>query len=475
MSQFVAPSGSIIRPRDAVEGVGILREPTRVPYEDTNAQAHRLFEVLSWKRPFDSDAEEIFARHYIDSAPGATKDAFGNRHVYVPNEDGTQCAIMWSCHIDTCHHDEGYQRLALLKDKDDIVYVGVRKGEGNCLGADDGTGVWLMLEMIAKKRPGYYLFHRGEEKGCLGSKWLKENKKDLLKNFKAAIALDRRGFDNIITHQGGERGCSEAFAASIASQIPTYKADPTGAFTDTKQYFNLIPECTNLSVGYEGQHGPLEKQYVTFALNLRKSLIAMDTRKLVIERDPTKTEYRHTTTYYPTQREWLSNIDAIGHKPIGKDHPHPDWVWSYEERCDLLKAVCSFVNGRGWVLKSKVTPKQEPIVERKPHSVTRKQEPRRLTVAEAEAKWFMMVDDSAKTLLQLVNDYPEAVTRLLAECKFNSFDILCAIHGEEDYVTFSLEEEEEAAEEEAEAEEAAIDGTTLTAAKPDKVQEEGPE
>ena len=66
------------------------------------------------------------------------------------------------------------------------------------------------------------------------------------------------------------------------------KPDATGVFTDTANYEALIPECTNISVGYYKQHTGSEMQDYAFASRLLKALIMADWSKLVIERDPAK-------------------------------------------------------------------------------------------------------------------------------------------------------------------------------------------
>jgi hypothetical protein len=95
--------------------------------------------------------------------------------------------------------------------------------------------------------------------------------------FKWAIAFDRRGVGDVITEMFCGRTCSDTFAKALADglnetnatamQNPDrvnwltplrYKPDDTGSFTDTANYTRLIPECTNVSVGYEHEHGPDE-------------------------------------------------------------------------------------------------------------------------------------------------------------------------------------------------------------------------
>ncbi|WP_225011269.1 M28 family peptidase [Novosphingobium percolationis] len=253
-------------------------------YHDVAGRAG-LLEILSWARPHDSMIERAFCREYLDRVPGMTADAFGNRMLTI----GDRPRVMWSCHVDTVAARGGQQDVGI--DKRGIA--GLHNGKaGMSLGADDGAGVWIMLNMIAAGRPGLYLFHRGEEQGCLGSCWIQRNTPELLKDIDAAIAFDRAGHGDVITHQSYGRTCSDAFAVSLASTLNglnpdfRYVPDDTGIFTDTNEYAGLIPECTNLSVGYHGQHGPRETLDVGHCEKLLAAMLKLDASRLVIERDP---------------------------------------------------------------------------------------------------------------------------------------------------------------------------------------------
>jgi hypothetical protein len=149
------------------------------------------------------------------------------------------------------------------------------------------VGIWLAQEMITARVPGIYVFHRGEECGGLGSTWLAQNAPSWFAQFDAAIALDRAGYEDVITHQGGQRCCSDEFAKSLAMAIGgNFKPCDRGVFTDTANYVDLIGECTNLSVGYFKQHGPMEHTNLSFAASLRDALVKADWASLVFKRQP---------------------------------------------------------------------------------------------------------------------------------------------------------------------------------------------
>ena len=244
-----------------------------------------LLEILSWARPHDSATERAFCREFLDPIPGMRTDGFGNRMLMI----GDQPRTLWSCHVDTVAAVGGPQSVGI--DEHGIAHLCDGKA-GMSLGADDGAGLWIMLGMIAARRPGLYLFHRGEEEGCLGSRWIQHHTPELLKDIDAAIAFDRAGLGDVITHQSYGRTCSDAFAASLASALNhldgdfRYAPDDTGVYTDTNEYAGLVPECTNLSVGYQRQHGPRETLDVTHCEKLLAAMLDLDASRLVIERDP---------------------------------------------------------------------------------------------------------------------------------------------------------------------------------------------
>ncbi len=242
------------------------------------ADIEALMAMLETKRPHKSKAESRFIRNWIIPL-GVESDLFGNLYKRIP---GIGDSVLWSSHVDTVHMKGG--RQAIRKEQGIITLS--HRSKANCLGADDTAGVWLMREMILAGKPGLYVFHRAEEIGGLGSDFIAVHGRDLLKGITSAIALDRKGYQDVITFQG-PRGCSDSFADSLAVAIDlNYRANDTGLFTDTANYFSLIPECTNVSVGFAGQHCPHESLNSEFLIALRHKLIALDTTKLVIERNP---------------------------------------------------------------------------------------------------------------------------------------------------------------------------------------------
>ncbi|MGX9944943.1 M28 family peptidase [Bradyrhizobium denitrificans] len=236
-----------------------------------------IISMLSFRRPAESASELEFIKKFIVPL-GAQRDTHGNWCLNI----GDAPTVLWSSHTDSVHRSEGYQNV----DFDGKYITLAVNSKSNCLGADCAAGVWIMTEMIKASVPGMYIFHYAEEIGCRGSRAIAQREPGRLVNIKAAIAFDRKGIDSVITSQRG-RCCSDTFGNSVAAQLPSrYRLDPTGVLTDTKQYMHLVPECSNLSVGYYNEHHPHEALDVAHLIELRDHMVKFDQSKLVIERNP---------------------------------------------------------------------------------------------------------------------------------------------------------------------------------------------
>jgi hypothetical protein len=214
------------------------------------------------------------------------KDKHGNLFVKIGDSD-----VMFTSHLDTATKQN---KPVKHKFKDNII-----KTDGNSiLGADDKAGVTIMLYMIENKVPGLYYFFLGEEVGCVGSKKLaKDHKKEKIKGINKVISFDRRGTKSVITHQSWVRCTSDKFADELAKQLNSiddtfeYDKDDTGVLTDSVQFVDIYPECTNISVGYQNEHTNRESQDIEHLIKLAKACVKVDWKSLPAERDPSVTEY----------------------------------------------------------------------------------------------------------------------------------------------------------------------------------------
>jgi hypothetical protein len=255
-----------------------------------------LLDMLTYCRPAGSETEQSFIDKYIATLPGVTNDRHGNWHVTI----GELSPVLWSCHTDTVHHKDGRQTLHVDTDIDTVELSKRSRKRSSCLGADDTAGVFLMWSMVHASIPGHYVFHYGEEVGGQGSSSFAYEWPDELSHIRFAVALDRRGTDDVITHQGARRTASESFAQSLAVQLNTvaglaYSPSSHGIYTDTYEYATIVPECTNLSVGYYHEHSTREYLDIGHVQSLLSALCALDQTALVEERVPTPEDtYRWT-------------------------------------------------------------------------------------------------------------------------------------------------------------------------------------
>lgn len=235
---------------------------------------NEIMELFSYCRPMGSKTEEDFVEKFLLPV-GFERDDHNNLVLTI----GDKPRILFSSHMDTVHRDEGRQNLQL---KDGIL---TQISGSSCLGGDDTAGIWLMLEMIKAGIEGVYIIHYGEERGGIGSRAKASKEPMFFADIDIAIAFDRMGYSDIITHQCGQRTASDAFALSFAKELGgSFVPCPEGIYTDTAEYADLVPECTNISVGYSKAHSPKEEQDVQFLIALREALLQVNWANLVVER-----------------------------------------------------------------------------------------------------------------------------------------------------------------------------------------------
>lgn len=251
-------------------------------------QWERLIEILMLGRPHGGMNEKKFVRDFLRPyEPSEIHSPDGDVFAYVVDVGDGTTRTMFSCHIDTV--DQTDQSHVVITNGDTIT----TDSASHCLGADDGAGVWLMLEMIDAKVPGCYVFHRGEERGGIGSSGIAKHHPVFLSDFDRAIAFDRRGTHSIISHQGWSRCCSDEFALALAEAINAVidseyfmAPDDGGIFTDTANYTDDIGECTNVSIGYQSEHSNRESLDTRYLFALRDACVAVDWENLPTKRKP---------------------------------------------------------------------------------------------------------------------------------------------------------------------------------------------
>lgn len=328
----------------------VKRSTKGVDQKDWDAWLPEIVGLLSWQRPHLSETEEWWVKTFIEpigvTASQAYYDDFGN-YVVVTDENSK---TMFSAHTDTVHRhpkkglekiELQYQEVKILKNRNTLC-----KEDGEPLGADDAAGVWLLMKMIEKGVPGTYVFHRGEERGGKGSDWISRNRQDWLRRFDRAIAFDRRGTSDIITHQSVGRCCSDEFARDLAFMLGgDYTPCDRGVFTDTANYVDFIPECTNISCGYYDEHTDSETLDLDHLFSMVEPLVDANWEALPVKRVPgtlssARDDYNNwwwSDDYYSQKDDSRKKKRSVlgfnlSHEPNWKNEEEVcAWVWENPE------------------------------------------------------------------------------------------------------------------------------------------------
>jgi hypothetical protein len=267
--------------------------------------------------------------HYIDY--------IGNIH--VDNRGTPRHATLFTSHVDTVHREDGTNYFN--------ISGGVMHAKDDVLGADDAAGLAILLNMIDNDIPGYYIFFQGEEKGGIGSSWLADNRPELLNKFNIAVAFDRRSTYSIITEQMCTVTASNIFAEALATELNAaddsfmYVPDNTGIYTDTAEFEHIIPECTNISVGYLNEHSSSESLDLTHLKKLAKAVLKVDWDNLPIGRDPLA-DNKAQNKYYKS----ASINEKYYYNPVGDPYGYEDgYSADVEEEVELYNALMDALDG----------------------------------------------------------------------------------------------------------------------------------
>ncbi len=293
------------------------------PTAEILAQPDELFlHLCSWTVPHGGEAT-----HYgpMLTDLGFKQDTHGNwrKEVYDGLKRPSTCFM---AHLDTASSDVVNIVRYISKN---VCYTDGK----SILGADDRAGVAIMLHMVSKGIPGLYYLFVGEECGCIGSMAVARD--NLLPHqILRAISFDRKGRDDIITHQCSRECCSREFAWALANELNAYglayEPNKNGLFTDSREFADTIPECTNISVGYYDQHSNKERQDLGFLAWLAEVCCKVDWEGLPTARKPepdvwdvnigwnrTDDEYYYGTSYgKDTYADHLRDCEEDGYNAM---------------------------------------------------------------------------------------------------------------------------------------------------------------
>ncbi len=187
---------------------------------------------------------------------------------------GKPNGVLFTSHMDTA----GREKLPSKVTRRSLAGSLVGTDGKTILGADDKAGMAVMLHMIREGTQGAYMFYVGEEVGMVGS----QKHADLLKAvpYDVVVSFDRAGHEDIITHQSTQRTASDTFATALAGELGKlgldYAPSSGGSWTDSYAHSAHAKECTNLSVGYSGQHTHSETQDLRHLVKIAKAAAKID-------------------------------------------------------------------------------------------------------------------------------------------------------------------------------------------------------
>lgn len=299
ITQFVVNYNRLKNGEDKLPDVTVKSDPIDIPdfvYDPSNVKNTFISLVTStYPHPHEEGVMQFMPNDL-------TKDEFGNYYKIIGNSE-----TMFTAHLDTADRGEPKKTRLFIGGKPDSTYGGysgwgwgapefdrdpswaddeyIFTDGSTVLGADDKSGVTVMLYMMHHNVPGIYYFFIGEERGGIGSHALamRYNEFEHLKGIKRCVSFDRRNEHSVITEQMGQC-CSDEFGRALCDELGKsglkMGLDPGGIFTDSASFTDLIPECTNVSVGYMHEHTGDEYQNITYLDRLAKACVNVDWEKL---------------------------------------------------------------------------------------------------------------------------------------------------------------------------------------------------
>ncbi len=249
--------------------------------------------MTKYTSPFGTE-QERFGKFFLDR--GFLPDTHGNLVL-----DIGKSKTIFAAHLDTA--DRSLTRVR-RRVKGDLIGTDGK----SILGADDRAGLAVLLHLIRNDIPGRYVLFVGEEVGRHGS--VLAHTDGLGKGYDRIVCWDRKGEDSIITHQMGEGGCSQAFADALGEHYSAINPgleltpDPGGVYTDSYSFFKTVPECTNISVGYENAHTIHEYQDARFLAHIAEASVGIPWEEMPVERDPAVSQRQLTIVSSWDDQNW---------------------------------------------------------------------------------------------------------------------------------------------------------------------------
>lgn len=231
----------------------------------------------------------LYVAHYdtVDLKGGVTRRYDPNLKVYV-----------------TSYTPENEPLTKQIKVEDGIAqldYEFTDPLEPQCLGADDGAGLAVMLHLLNEGVLGGYCFTTGEECGGVGAEDILTQAPAFLKQYDISVEIDRRGTSEIIYCQSSGDTASKTFAQWLCDKLDMgHKPSDNGSYTDNSTFAELIPENVNIAAGYVNAHTMDEKVLLPYLDSLAEKLKQVVWADAPIEREAGDYNKTHFVYNIPT-------------------------------------------------------------------------------------------------------------------------------------------------------------------------------
>ncbi|WP_394190931.1 M20/M25/M40 family metallo-hydrolase [Paenisporosarcina quisquiliarum] len=233
----------------------MLNSDSRISIDVFNDQLETLLNI-----PGESRRESKIRNHvlkemipYIDFV---TTDFYGN--ILAEKRFGSGPTVILNAHLDTVEKIK--ESRTILKEEN------IWTSTEGILGADDRAGINVILATLKSLQSNEFngtlkiIFTVEEEIGLVGARKVNES---FLWNTEMAFVIDRRGTNDIVTHNNSQEFCNHEFGLSLERIANTNELGPwksvRGGSSDTSIWASHNIQSVNLSAGYLHEHTDFEQ------------------------------------------------------------------------------------------------------------------------------------------------------------------------------------------------------------------------
>lgn len=233
----------------------LINSDSRISIEEFNKQLETLLNIPG-KSGRESQIRNHVLKEMIPFIDFVTTDFYGN--ILAEKRFGPGPTVLLNAHLDTV---ESIEETRVIVKKENIWTSSV-----GILGADDRAGINVILATLKSLQTNEFkgtlkiIFTVEEEIGLLGAKKVNES---FLWNTDMAFVIDRRGTNDIVTHNYSQEFCTPDFGSSLeriarVNGLGDWKI-VRGGSSDTAIWASHHIQSVNLSAGYLHEHTEIEQ------------------------------------------------------------------------------------------------------------------------------------------------------------------------------------------------------------------------